>query len=459
MKPISISTEPATFRSLRTLAPSARSSLIRRIEDAATKRAFHYKGRHAHPMGLAPMVSTKGLVRTITALVRILHRFQTRAPDLRLGDVQGFRELIRLEKGTRRWFDATARLVPKPWPLLMRPDFCLGERAGVLRPVLFELNSLMLGGLYIQSVARSLMTKEVLPAVAGSRPKPGFKPTTDLIAYFMRWMRDCRARHGRGPGGLALLESLPPGGGFSELPRIAHDMAAEGWRVEHGDPKELELRKGRVRLHGMPVAYAYRDFSFEDVSGPASPSMAGFAALWAAGRVAPGFAADFDQKGILECFTSEDFAPLFTAQERRLLARHVPWTRVLTERRTLSPEGRSVDLPAYVLRRQAELVLKPSWGAGGEGILIGRHTPASEWRSAVSRALKDPGSFAVQAYVDNPPIACAFLRDGRMRFEECRQTLGTFFDGSRFGFHLRVSPGHIVNVAQGGALAPLYIPR
>ncbi|MFA6318667.1 MAG: hypothetical protein WC943_14765, partial [Elusimicrobiota bacterium] len=111
------------------------------------------------------------------------------------------------------------------------------------------------------------------------------------------------------------------------------------------------------------------------------------------------------------------------------------------------------------LARQESLVLKPSWGAGGEGILIGRHGTAQNWRSAVEKALKDPGAFAVQAYVANPAAPCAFLRDGQARFKNCRQTLGAFFDGRWFGFHLRVSPGHIVNVAQGGALAPLYIAR
>lgn len=431
--------------------------MVDRIERAAAKKSFHYRGRWSHPMGLAPMVAPKSLVRVIESLTRTLHRFQNRAPDLHRTDGLGFSRIIRLEKGTQRWFDATAAVVPKPWPLLMRPDFALGLKGGALRPTLFELNSLMLGGLYIQSVARNLLHSLVLPAMKATPASLGILPTTDLIAFFLRWIGDCRERRDCGRGGLALLESLPPGGGFSELPRIAEEARAAGWRVEHGDPKELEARGNRVFLHGMQVAYAYRDFSFEDVSGPASPSMRGFSALWKDGRVAPGFAADFDQKGILECLTSPQFSALFTRTEASLLARNVPWTRVLTERRTLDPKGRSVDLPSFILRRQDDLVIKPSWSAGGEGILIGRRTAAGAWRKAAALALKDPGSAAVQAYVDNPPAPCAYLRGGRILFKDCRQTLGTFFDGSRFGFHLRVSPGHIVNVAQGGALAPLYL--
>ncbi|MBI5881959.1 MAG: hypothetical protein HZB91_02510 [Elusimicrobia bacterium] len=459
MKDSPIACERTSFHRLQVMTPDRTASLISRIEGEAAARSFRYKGRSAHPMGMAPMTSAKGLVSTIMSLTRILYRFQMKAPALRQRDYRGFAGLIRLEKGTGRWFTATAGTVPKPWPLLIRPDFTLRMRNGALRPALFELNSLMLGGLYIQSVARSIMHQEVLPAIGATPSRLGLVPTEDLIGYFTRWIKACRTRHGRGRGGLALLESLPPGGGFSELPMIASGLRRAGCRVEHGDPKELRVRGGRVFLHGMPVAYAYRDFSFEDVSGPSSPSMEGFAALWNLGLVAPGFPADFDQKGILECFTSEEFSPLFTRAEARRLSLHVPWTRVLTERKTISPEGRRVDLPSHVLRRQADLVLKPSWSAGGEGILIGRFATAGKWRRTVDLALKDPGAFAVQSYVENPATECSFLRDGKVHFKDCRHTLGAFFDGSRFGFHLRVSPGHIVNVAQGGALAPLYLAR
>ncbi|MFA6318848.1 MAG: hypothetical protein WC943_15675, partial [Elusimicrobiota bacterium] len=345
----SIACDPSVYKSLQEMPPKRTEGLIRAIESEARKRRFHYKGRHAHPMGLAPMSAGKGLASSIMALTRVLHRFQMRAPELHRADYRGFGRLIRLETGTQRWFSATAGMVPKPWPLLMRPDFTLGLRNGALSPTLLELNSLMLGGLYIQSVARSLMAEQVLPAIETSPARLGLTPTADLISYFARWLGACRARHGRGPGGVALLESLPPGGGFSELPRITEGLRKAGERVEHGDPKELELRGNRVFLHGMAVAYAFRDFSFEDTSGPSSPSMAAFAALWRAGRVAPGFPADFDQKGILECLTSEEFSPLFTRAESRLLSRHVPWTRVLSKRKTDSAEGRLVDLPSHVL--------------------------------------------------------------------------------------------------------------
>ncbi|MBI5210497.1 MAG: hypothetical protein HY927_11055 [Elusimicrobia bacterium] len=449
--------EPAAYGRLKTLPKEEAGRLAGAIQDAAGSFEFFYKRRNVHPMGLPPMVATRRLAETISSVTRTLFRFQQLAPDLYRGDVGGFAGLIRLEDRTRAWFDATAAAVPKPWPHLMRPDYAVGLRDGAPRLALLELNSLMLGGLHIQSAALRMMREVVLPRLSMSDSSLGLTPTVDLMDYLMVWLKTWRGRRGAREGGIALLENLPPGGGFSELPRILRHLRRAGWRVEHGDPRRLSLRRGRVRLNGMPVAFAFRDFSFEDVGGPRSPSMAAFAELWRQGRVGPGFAADFDQKGILECLSSEAWSSLFTRRQARLLRLHVPWTRVLTCRRTDGPDGRGVDLPSYAVRARESLVLKPSWGSGGEGILIGRRTGPGRWQRTVDLALKEPGSFAVQSYVDNPAIPCVYLRDGRINVRDCRYTVGAFFDGTRFGYHLRLSPGHVVNVAQGGALTPLYL--
>ncbi len=75
----------------------------------------------------------------------------------------------------------------------------------------------------------------------------------------------------------------------------------------------------------------------------------------------------------------------------------------------------------------------------------------------MAEAVAHPGAFSVQAYVDAPPRPSAYLREGKLNLKDCRSTLGAFHDGKEFGYHLRMSPKDIVNVAQGGALTPIYI--
>ena len=132
-------------------------------------------------------------------------------------------------------------------------------------------------------------------------------------------------------------------------------------------------------------------------------------------------------------------------------------TRVLGERRTEALDGRRVDLPSYALKNREHLVLKPSWSSGGDGILLGWKVSERRWRKAVEKGLKTAGSYALQEYIDVPRRSTGYLRDGKIQRKECRSTLGVFCDGSDFAFHGRVSTKDIVNVAQGGAMSPVYL--
>ena len=439
--------------SLRALPDAGRRRLLDRVGRIARESRFFYHERENHPVSLAPIVVDRGTASVLRSLTRAVFRFQSRAPELYRGNVRGFADLIRLERRTRAWFDATCGPATTS-TLLIRPDFGMAFSGRGLKPVLYESNSLMLGSLYLQPVTQRIVETCALGGRSG-RQSLGLTAPPDLLALLGRWLA---AGRGRGPRGglLALLENLPPGGGFSELPEITRSLAGAGGGAAHADPRRLELRRGEVLWKGKPVAYAYRDFSFEDVGGPDNARMKPFRALWERGVVAPGFAADFDQKGILECFTSEAFDGLFTREEARLFREHVLWTRVVGERRTRSAEGRTVDLPEYILKFREHLVLKPSWSSGGEGILIGPSTSEGRWRRGLERALKTPGGFAVQSYASTQKHPTAFLRDGELRFADCNYTIGVFYGGREFGFAARVSARDIVNVARGGAMSAVY---
>ncbi len=447
--------EASLVEAARALAHGTLRGVARRVRGLARREHFYYKRRTHHPVGIVPLVLNRRHAPLLERLSRTLFRFQLRAPELYRSDFRGFRDLIRLERRTSAWFAGEDGRPTRGWEHLLRPDYTLAVRDGALSPVLFELNSLMLGGLHIQSVALGLMRRVMLPALGRLPGMDRLTPGVDLLSFLKDWLVECRRRAG-GEGGLAFLENWPPHGGFTELPRITRFFRRAGLRAEHGDPRDLEVRGERVFLRGMPVAYAYRDFSFEDVGGPRNPRLKAFRKLWRDGRVAPGFPADFDQKGILECFTSPDFERLFSRSEAALLKAHVPWTRVLTARKTTGPDGRTVDLPEFVFQNREGLVLKPSWSSGGEGILIGRRVAPARWEAALARAVAVPGAYAIQSYVDSQQRTCAYLRDGEAVIQQCRFTIGMFRHHRGSGYHVRVSPKDVVNVAQGGALTPLY---
>ncbi|WP_018221413.1 hypothetical protein [Salinispora pacifica] len=101
--------------------------------------------------------------------------------------------------------------------------------------------------------------------------------------------------------------------------------------------------------------------------------------------------------------------PWMTATERSLVNRYLPWTRVLSERRT-ERAGEQVDLLPYVLRNRERLVLKEALGDCGKQVVIGPEVDAVEWEAAVAAGAD--GTSIVQEFV--PPQTCrvALLADG-----------------------------------------------
>lgn len=67
--------------------------------------------------------------------------------------------------------------------------------------------------------------------------------------------------------------------------------------------------------------------------------------------------------------------------------RHVPWTRLLRERKT-DHAGTAVDLLPFVAANRERLVIKPSGGGGGGNITIGRDTSDEAWAQAIRRGVR-----------------------------------------------------------------------
>ncbi|PPK71075.1 hypothetical protein V5P93_002934 [Actinokineospora auranticolor] len=95
--------------------------------------------------------------------------------------------------------------------------------------------------------------------------------------------------------------------------------------------------------------------------------------------------------------------PWMTTAERALVAKYLPWTRVLTDRRT-TWEDREVDLLRFTVDTQERLVLKAGLGMSGEQVMIGRDTAPGEWESAVTAAA-EVGTSVVQEHVT--PQTCS----------------------------------------------------
>ena len=163
------------------------------------------------------------------------------------------------------------------------------------------------------------------------------------------------------------------------------------------------------------------------------------------------------KKASFAVLTDERNAGLFTAEQHRAIADHIPWTRVVEDRRTAF-EGREVDLVPFVLENKDRLVLKPNDEYGGKGIVLGWTVDRPAWERAVQSALEEP--FVVQQRVNLPFEPYPGVVDGKLSIVDRMQDTNPYV---AFGSHVhgcltRVSTDELVNVtAGGGSTVPTFL--
>jgi hypothetical protein len=164
------------------------------------------------------------------------------------------------------------------------------------------------------------------------------------------------------------------------------------------------------------------------------------------------------KKAFFAILTDERHARLFSADERALIARHIPWT-VLIEDRRVSRDGRPVDLVPHLRARRETLVIKPNDEYGGTGVTLGWETSEAEWDAAIERALRER---------DRGWVAQERITVRRELFPVCegdtvtmRDMLVDFapyvFRGRLAGFLTRLSATGLANVTSGGGQVPAFV--
>ncbi|MBI3552511.1 MAG: hypothetical protein HY077_08325 [Elusimicrobia bacterium] len=425
--------------------PGGRRALARRLRVESLRRRFIYrpKGRKPipHPLALDPFVLRENQTRDLLPLAKAVFRLHLRLPALYRDGFPGIGEACPLEKRALEWL----ALWPSrrgPGPLVIRLDVGLGPRG----PVMYETNATALAGFHYHTQAAAIVKELVLDP---SGVRLGDAP--DLLDFLRRWL----AAAGRSKR-VGFVEPRPFGPGDTEMPEVARHLRTLGWETSWGTPSELSRSRGVFALRGRPVERVFRDVCLKDMPSPSSPRLRVFRAMFEAGLTVPGPAAEFDHKAMLELCTSEEFSSLFTAAERRIFRACVPWTRVARARKTSGPDGRAVDLLEFLRRAPSLWLLKPNRDCGGAGIVFGSE---KNWDAALERAAREPGRWVVQERRQAPAVSMLIPRGDRIESSPCRAALGVYYGGQGLGFYARVSPGRIVNVAQGGALAAVFFSK
>jgi hypothetical protein len=175
--------------------------------------------------------------------------------------------------------------------------------------------------------------------------------------------------------------------------------SARGCRVLYVDPEELEYGPGGLCAEGGTVIdmVAFVDWSLlindrSRLSQVVRAIAAG--AVGVLNGLSRGLLASY--KHVFELLSDPQHRGMFASEIATALTRHIPWTRIVRERKT-EFRGTTVDLLPFVSARRALFVLKPAGGGGGFNVTVGHAVTDDVWNGALRRARHQP--LVVQEYV------------------------------------------------------------
>ncbi|MFH8349574.1 hypothetical protein [Streptomyces sp. NPDC018045] len=160
-----------------------------------------------------------------------------------------------------------------------------------------------------------------------------------------------------------------------------------------------------------------------------------------------------EDKAVLAVLSDPRYASLFDAAQRAVIAKHVPWTRLVRQGRTTGPDGTDIDLFAHATARREHLVLKPANLTRGEGVLIGPHVDERQWQEGLGAAAKGE-RYVLQEYTPLPRMDIP-TADGSGTQRVNVDLSCYLLAGSLAGFFSRCSDNPVVNLGTGGACVPV----
>jgi len=232
-----------------------------------------------------------------------------------------------------------------------------------------------------------------------------------------------------------------------------------GIRCVIADVRECELVGGRLVAAGTPIDLIYKRVLIHELIGRMGMEHPIVSAVisGAVCMVNPFRCKILHKKASLAVLSDERNAGLFGKKEQKVIADHIPWTRVVEERSTTF-RGETIDLLPWMADRKDQLVLKPNDDYGGAGIVLGWEVDGATWSDAIRTALAEP--FIVQERIGLPSEAFPSWVDGALVFaDRIVDTAPFVFRGAYAdGCLTRVSTATLVNVtAGGGSTVPTFV--
>jgi uncharacterized circularly permuted ATP-grasp superfamily protein len=226
------------------------------------------------------------------------------------------------------------------------------------------------------------------------------------------------------------------------------------------EPNDLRFDGKTLAAQGRKIDLVYRRVLINDIlAKPAECEALVKAYVARAVCVANTFRCKIPhKKAFFAVLTDERNGELFSAGERELIRKHIPWTRVVADVRT-TRGGEAIGLLEYVRGRRENFVLKPNDEYGGAGVMLGWEMDTGAWGAALDRAVAAPvGSWVVQEKIAVRREVFPYVEGGKVTMRDMLVDFAPYlFRGKMCGFLTRLSSTGLANVTSGGGQVPSFV--
>ncbi|HPQ40169.1 MAG TPA: hypothetical protein PLV45_07315, partial [bacterium] len=163
-------------------------------------------------------------------------------------------------------------------------------------------------------------------------------------------------------------------------------------------------------------------------------------------------------KSLLEHLQDPEVMKLYTPAEKDAILKCVPWTRLMTERKTMDMTGtKEVDLFEYVRANRETMVLKPMDLYGGQGVVVGPVNTQDVWEKTIQLAATTDQKYVAQEFVKIPEMELPEVSAGlQWKSKKLNQNYYAF-GGKHAGGMCRTSEAAVINISAGGGLCPIVV--
>jgi len=242
---------------------------------------------------------------------------------------------------------------------------------------------------------------------------------------------------------------------MNELEVLQKHFRSEGYDCVIAQPQDCEFKNGKLVVEGGPVELVYRRGATAWwLSHPDK-----YAAMWEAYKAGAICMANplnsklAGKKSLMAVLQSDAMADKLTEEEKVIVEKHVPWTRLVTDTST-TYDGKTVKLLDFLRENRSNMVMKPIGLYGGKNVAIGQDMSDTEWTDVLETALKE--KYVAQEYIPIPEIDLPVYTPDDLTFEPKKVNMNFFaFNGKYAGGMARVSDSNIINISAGGGLIPV----